>query len=628
MVEESTLSSVLSDFARTMVTDFPIQRILDSLVERIVAILPITAAGVTMITKGQPPRFIAASDSSALRFERLQTTIGDGPCVLAYESGASVAVADLATETRFPDFARPALEAGLVAVFTFPLRHGNGPALGALDLYRQTAGPLSETDMVAAQTLADVAAAYLWNAISREKTEQMAVRSHHSSLHDALTGLPNRLLLAERLERAAQRARRTHRSAAVLFVDLDRFKQVNDHYGHHTGDQLLIAVAGRLSAILRPGDTLCRVSGDEFVFLCEDLESAHDAEGIATRITEQLVEPFDVLDLSLVVTASVGLAYAGPGTEVSDQLVVDADTAMYQAKRRGGDGHRVIDLREALRHNRRNELETDLRTAIADGALSVAYQPIVRTADGTVTGVEALLRWTHARYGEISPVVAVDIAEQSPLINEIGQWVLEQAGRDRAQWLRDAPERPLHLAVNVSGRQLLSNGFCVLVDDMLTSTGMSPEALILELTENVLIDDTERTLNVLGDLRSLGVRLALDDFGTGFSSLSYLARLPIDILKIDRAFVADIDGNPGNAAIVTAVADLARAFKLEVIAEGVETPVQHDRIAALGCESSQGFYYSWPVTAAALGEQLATTRTHPLRLPVQRGHHGSLTPSS
>ena len=268
---EHRLSEVLSDFARTMVTEFPIQSILDHLVGRIVDILPIDAAGVTLIAPHADPRYVAASDESALRFEKLQSELGEGPCLAAYRTGAAVSVPDLTRESRFSSFVPRALGEGLAAVFTFPLRHGD-EQLGALDLYRRTPGELSPKAMAAAQTLADVAAAYLLNAQARSDLESSTDRARAESLHDALTGLPNRRLLIERLEHAILRCRRSGRLVAILYADLDGFKAINDTHGHPTGDELLVAVAERLTAVLRPGDTLARMSGDEFVVLCEDLD--------------------------------------------------------------------------------------------------------------------------------------------------------------------------------------------------------------------------------------------------------------------------------------------------------------------------------------------------------------------
>jgi diguanylate cyclase (GGDEF)-like protein len=346
VVNEEKLSSVLSEFARTLITDFPIQGILDHLVERIVDVLPVTSTGVTLISPGTAPRYIAASDDSAMRYERLQTDMGQGPCLSAYESGDAVAIADLSADHRFPLFSPAAVAAGLAAVFTFPLRHGDG-RLGALDLYRDTPGPLDPHDMAAAQTLADVAAAYLLNAQARDEARAASDRFHHDALHDPLTGLPNRLLLQERLEHAAERRKRTHTNAAILFVDLDGFKEVNDTHGHQVGDQLLVAVAQRLSGLVRSADTLARFSGDEFVFLCEDLHGSADVEVLAARIDDAFAKPFVLAgtELTVVVSASVGIAFAGVGEDMSNELVVQADMAMYQAKRAGGAGHQMIDMR-------------------------------------------------------------------------------------------------------------------------------------------------------------------------------------------------------------------------------------------------------------------------------------------
>ncbi len=432
MAQEDKLSAVLSEFARTLATDFPIQRILDHLVERIVEVLPVSGAGVTLISAGRTPRYLAASDASALRYEKLQTEVRQGPCLTAYDTGEAVSVPDLSLDDQFPRFAPPAMEAGLAAVFTFPLRHGSG-RLGALDLYRDTPGVLDPHDMEAAQTLADVAAAYLLNAQAREEARATATRFHHIALHDPLTGLPNRLLLEQRLEHAARRASRSNTNAAVLFADLDRFKEVNDTHGHQVGDELLVAVARRLAALVRPGDTLARVSGDEFVFLCEDLTSAADVEILARRIDDAFTEPFALAHHSLSISASVGMAFAGPGEQISEQLVDEADIAMYQAKRKGGARHQIIDIREAVQTDDRNSMERDLRLAFAEDQLEVAYQPIVRSGDGLVTGVEALLRWTHPQRGEVSPMSMITIAEQSDLINEIGAWVLERSCRDHAR---------------------------------------------------------------------------------------------------------------------------------------------------------------------------------------------------
>ena len=355
MTHPDTLAAVLSDFARHMLLDFDVQAILDLLVERIVDILDVTGAGVTLISSGSAPHFIAASDEAALRFERLQSTLSQGPCVTAFETGTAVAVPDLSIDERFPLFAPAAVAEGLAAVFTFPLRHGDSPRLGALDLYRDAPGDLDAEERAAAQTLADVASAYLLNAQAREQAQQDAARFEHLALHDPLTGLANRLLLQARLEHTGDRAGRSRRISGVLFIDLDHFKQVNDTHGHTTGDLLLLEVSRRLTALLRPGDTLARLSGDEFVLVLEDLTVPDDAELVAERITQELRRPFVVNGVRLPLAGSIGVAVTTPGEVVGPQLVIDADRAMYAAKAAGGDSHRtaertVITLPEQVVH--------------------------------------------------------------------------------------------------------------------------------------------------------------------------------------------------------------------------------------------------------------------------------------
>jgi diguanylate cyclase (GGDEF)-like protein len=591
---EHRLSDVLSEFARTLVTDFPIQAILDHLVLRIVDVLPISAAGVTLIAPGAVPRYISASDESALRFEQLQTDLGEGPCIAAYETGAAVAVPDLRVDTRFPVFASRARVAGLVAVFTFPLRQGNHQ-LGALDLYRTTAGPLDAGAMAAAQTLADVTAAYLLNAQARVDLKESSERARQTSLHDALTGLANRTLLVQRLEHAMLRCRRSEKMVAILFADLDRFKAVNDTYGHHVGDELLIAVGARLTGLLRPGDTLARLAGDEFVILCEDLDDAEQVEPLASRIGAALADPFALSTVAVRVSASVGIAFAGRGDEVPEQILQDADTAMYQVKRSGGARHAVVDLREQSIDTRRADLSRDLRDAVGRGQLRTEYQPIVAMADGHLSGVEALLRWSHPSLGMVGPETVVPLAEQTGLISEIGRWMLEQACLDRNRWAVGHQRHcGLDIAVNVSAHQLMGPDFACTVEGVLTSTGTAADLVTLEVTESVFLQDSARALIVLQSLKDLGVRLALDDFGTGYSSLSYLKQFPVDIVKIDRSFVADLGHDPTSRHIVNAIVGLGHDLRMTIVAEGVESPTQYEEVRALGCDAYQGYYFSRP----------------------------------
>jgi EAL domain-containing protein (putative c-di-GMP-specific phosphodiesterase class I) len=333
------------------------------------------------------------------------------------------------------------------------------------------------------------------------------------------------------------------------------------------------------------------------VFLCEDIRDVADVEGLATRIDNAFSQPFLIGGTSLIVAASVGMAFSGLAASISEHLIIEADKAMYQAKRKGGAAHQIIDLRKATETTERNSIEHDLRRAFAARELNLAYQPIVQTADGLVTGVEALLRWTHPTSGAIPPLTMIQIAEESELINQIGLWVLEQACTDRGGWLRDHPASPLELAVNVSSRQLSQPGFCDALNEIIDRCEMDPTALILELTENIAVGEGDEIAAILVQIKGLGVRLAMDDFGTGYSSLRYLQKLPIDIVKIDQGFIFDIGRIATGHAVVTAVAGLAQLLGLSVTAEGVETVEQRDAIQEIGCDSSQGYFYARPMSS-------------------------------
>jgi diguanylate cyclase (GGDEF)-like protein len=590
------LADVLSEFARTMATDFPIQGILDHLVLRIVDILPITGAGVTLISPTTAPHDVAASDDAALCFERLQTEIGEGPCLTAYQTGVAVSVPDLRRAKGFETFGKRATEAGLAAIFTFPLRKRDGQ-LGALDLYRDTPGPLSAGDMEAAQTLADVTAAYLANAQARSELQNASEQFHSNALHDPLTGLANRILLLERLEHALLRCERSGHPVAILFVDLDKFKAVNDSHGHLVGDDLLIAVAQRMSNLIRPGDTLARLSGDEFVIVCEAISEKLQVHLIASRIVEALARPF-VLDAVVVeLSASVGIAFSAKGEDDPEQVLREADIAMYQAKRSGGGTHQVVDVREQGLAERMVMLQRDLGDAVQRGELRTEYQPIVRTHDGRIFGAEALLRWDHPTHGLIPPTTLIPLAEQSGAIIGIGRWVLEQACPDRSRWATAGLDVAFGMSVNVSAHQLMAPDFVATVVDVLRSTGTKPSLLTLEITETAFIRDPKRALVILNELKALGVLLALDDFGTGYSSLSYLKQFPVDILKIDRTFTADLVHDPASHAIVTKVIELAHMLDLSVVTEGVETAAQCAEAAILGSEFYQGYYFARPMSA-------------------------------
>ncbi|MFZ0664720.1 MAG: EAL domain-containing protein [Acidimicrobiales bacterium] len=605
MASERQLSDVLSDFARTMLTDFPIQGILDQLVRRIVEIMPITGAGVTLISESTSPHYVAASDSRALQFEELQTVLDERPCVVAYRTGKAVAIADLKNEEGYPLFTPQALLAGLAAVFTFPLRHGDSQ-LGALDLYRDVPGALNEEGMVAAQTLADVASAYLVNAQARSELLHSAAHAHASALHDALTGLPNRILLLERIQHALLSRRRSAKPVAVLFIDLDGFKKVNDDSGHLVGDKLLVAVSSRLTDMLRPGDTLARLSGDEFVIVCTDLNTEVNVEGLATRLDGAFAAPFDLAGVTVELSASIGIAFAGQGND-PEQLLHKADVAMYQVKRKGGGAHQVIDEHEQDRTDSSESLQQDMVHAVERNELRLEYQPIVRTTDGRVVCVEALLRWDHPERGVIAPGVLIPLAEESGEIIEIGRWVLEHACIDLHRWKTKTGDGEFVMAVNISARQLMSSGFLETVDDVLSLTKTDPKSVCLEITETPLVQDADRALTVLSQLKNLGLQLALDDFGTGYSSLSHLMEFPVDAVKIDETIIAKVTNSKAGHAFVSKTIELAHLLDLTVVCEGVETAEQDREISALTSDFSQGFYLSRPMKVEMLDDMMSNS---------------------
>jgi diguanylate cyclase (GGDEF)-like protein len=612
---ESELAEVLSDFARTMVTDFPIQAILDQLVRRIVEIMPVTGAGVTLIAPDREPRFIAASNGAAMRFEQLQTELAEGPCLAAYHTGEAVSVPNLRTDERFGRFCTEASEAGLAAVFTFPLRHGSS-RLGALDLYRDVPGALSPESMSAAQTLADVASAYLLNAQARADLQDTANRSREASLHDPLTGLANRALMIERLEHASQRGRRSHKPMALFFVDLDHFKEVNDTHGHQIGDELLIAIAERMTEAMRPGDTIARISGDEFIILCEDLDAPAQAERILVRLDALFDIPFSLSGSELTVTASIGTAVTTSGDKAPEQLIHHADLAMYQMKRRAIGVRNGFNVTEPNVPADPESLVGTLSGALERGEFRLDYQPIVNTVTGRLTGVEALLRWMHPSRGLIPPMLVIPLAEQSGQIVEIGRWVLSQAWADRRTW-EGGREDGIAVSVNVSAHQFMAAGFVDMVAAVLLSGVADPRLLTLEVTEGVFIQDAERAVIVLKTLKDIGVTLALDDFGTGYSSLTQILSYPVDTIKVDRTYIADLAPDTTSETLVTAVVDLAHGLGMTVVSEGVETLDQYNELARLGADECQGFYFARPMPAHSINTLLNSGSAHDgTRLPI------------
>jgi diguanylate cyclase (GGDEF)-like protein/PAS domain S-box-containing protein len=428
----------------------------------------------------------------------------------------------------------------------------------------------------------------------RKRAEERLV---HGALHDALTGLPNRALLADRLDRAVQRARRHRESPfAVLHLDLDRFKVINDSLGYMHGDELLIGMARRLEPCLKPGDTLARLSGDEFAVLIDDMASVTEATAMAERIHKALAAPFRIAGQDVFTSASTGIVLGPSSYERADEVLRDADLAMYRAKAAGNGRAEVFDATMHAHAIQLVHLETDLRRAVERGEMLLYYQPIVSLETGRIVGFETLVRWNHPERGLITPDEFVPLAEETGLIVQLGEWVLSEACRQMWDWQsRFVRDPPLVLSVNLSVRQFNQ---LTLVGDVCASlarAGLDPRYLKLEITETALMENAERAAAMLAELKRNKITLCLDDFGTGYSSLSYLHKLPIDTIKIDKSFVSDMVRNKDNLEIVRTIALLAHNLGMDVIAEGVETPEQLAQLRALGCQAAQGYLFSRPL---------------------------------
>jgi diguanylate cyclase (GGDEF)-like protein len=452
----------------------------------------------------------------------------------------------------------------------------------------------SSADLDFLQALANVLADEL-----RRRSAEDEVR--HQALHDSLTGLPNRALVLDHLERARARS---SRQIAVLLLDLDRFKLINDSFGHAVGDALLVEIAPRLREALRPGDTIGRLGGDEFVVLLPEIPGEQVAVEVAERIVATLARPFLLEGIEHFVTVSIGIAVGGESSSPA-ALIRDADAALYRAKDRGRGHCEVFDRAMRVRTLERLSLENDLRRAVEREQLRVDYQPVVALRDGSIVSAEALVHWEHPERGLIRPTEFIPAAEESGLIAAIGEWVMHEACRQAGQWQAAAPDAPpLGVSVNVSARQIAQRGLCGTVARSLRDTGLDPQCLCLEITETAILDDSDAARQALRALLSLGVGLVLDDFGTGYSSLAYLARLPIVGLKIDRSFVAELGVSKRSTAIVTAIQRMADALSMEVTAEGVESPRHVAELRRLGCQRAQGFYFARPLGAAEIAAAL------------------------
>ncbi len=426
------------------------------------------------------------------------------------------------------------------------------------------------------------------------------------AFRDSLTGLPNRALFMDRLAHALTRAERGGTNLAVLFLDLDRFKIVNEALGHEVGDRVLLEVSHRLAACLRPEDTVARLGGDEFALLLEDTADLTTATAAAERISTEIQRPFVADGRDVLISASIGIALTGGGSMVPDEVLRNADLAMYQAKAEGRARYELYQPGLSVSTRERLDLQSDLRAAGARQELTLRYQPVVALATGRAIEVEALIRWDHRRRGALLPADFIALSEESGLIVPMGQWVLREACRQARAWQTEGAATPLIVGVNLSATQFERDALAEEIAVILRETTLEPGRLQLEISEAVLMRDDPRMLDRLDALKAIGVRVAIDDFGTGYASLSYLKRLPVDCLKIDRSLVKGVGLETEDTAIIRALVTLAQTLGIVVTAEGVETAEQLAQLRAVGCDQGQGYYFARPVSADRLPEVLAS----------------------
>jgi diguanylate cyclase (GGDEF)-like protein len=499
---------------------------------------------------------------------------------------------------------------GLRDAMVCPL-HGETRVIGAV-LIGNRLGDVSTFDLEDLQlfeTLANQTSVSLEKGRLEHSLQQLTEleeKLKHQAFHDSLTNLANRALFTDRVEHALARTDRTHDSLAVLFLDLDDFKTINDSLGHTAGDQLLIAVAERLRACLRPADTAARLGGDEFAVLLEDTPDLGDAIQVAERIIDALRSPFSLQGKEVFIYGSLGIAFSSNGREGASELLRNADVAMYKAKSLGKGRYELFKPSMHAAVLERMELKAELQRAVDHGEFAVHYQPLVYLENEQVAGVEALVRWQHPQRGLVTPEEFIALAEDTGLIVPLGRWVLEQACLRASEWQKRYPRTvPLTVNVNLSARQVQQQDLLDNVVHALETSKLAPENLVLEMTESVLVQDTPATIEKLKDLKQLGVRLAIDDFGTGYSSLSYLKQFPVDILKIDKHFIDGMGNGSDDTALARAIINLGEILHLQTVAEGIEAAGQRDELKALQCLMGQGYLFARPLDGDAVEAFLA-----------------------
>jgi diguanylate cyclase (GGDEF)-like protein/PAS domain S-box-containing protein len=538
-------------------------------------------------------------------------TVIDPDLTVTYASASVERVLGYATDeivgTSIVDLAHPDEQAGLLEFLTI-VAEGAAPVPIELRMLHRD-GRWLEVEMVRTNLLDDPAVhGIVLNTrdISERKAVERQLERH--AFYDTVTGLANRALFRDRVDHALAQAQRTSSTVAVMFMDLDDFKVVNDSFGHPTGDALLKAVGGRVQSCLRTGDTAARLGGDEFAILLEERDDAVDPAQIADRIMRALEAPFVVEGRELHLGASLGIAYGNgmQGEAATEDLLRNADVAMYTAKAQGKSRYDVYQPTMHKTMLQRLELKGEIQKALDRGEFVLHYQPLVSVETKQISGLEALVRWQHSRRGMIAPNEFIPLAEETGLIIPLGNWVLETACREARRLQLLYPQQPpLSMSVNLSSKQLQWPGIVAAVRKALKSSGLDPSCLTLEVTESAMVRDIELSVLRLKELKALGVRIAIDDFGAGYSSLSYIRRFPVDTLKIDKSFIDSIDDGGEELALAAAIIDLAKTLHLLPVAEGVERPEQYERLLALGCELAQGYFFAKPSPTEAIEGQIS-----------------------
>ena len=591
LTERQALFERLSKIQQSITRRADLQETLDAIVEGAADLMQEPLSALRLVDADDPTvmRIVA---SAGFEEEVLETArvgrVGDGAGGRAISEERLVVIEDYAVaDEAIPVFVERRLKAAIAA----PVRE-QGRVVGSLVVASDRTGRhFSPAEQELLLAFAEHASLALTDA-------RMVADAMHRAVHDALTGLPNRVLFGDRVAHALMGARRHRTKVAILFIDLDNFKVVNDSLGHQAGDDLLIAVAGRLRRTLRASDTIARFGGDEFAVLVEDVRTEQDAVRVAEEIAGLFVHPFPLAGRDHFVTASIGIAISDRTASEPDALVRNADAAMYRAKAHGRAGYELFDEAMRARATYRLRIESELHRALDRDELALDYQPIVALHDGSILGAEALVRWDHPDRGRLGPGEFIPIAEESGLIVPVGEWVLRAACREAAAWAALRPDGPLlQVSVNVSARHLGDQRLPAQVARALQDGALDPALLLIEITESALLEDAERPNENLRQLREMGIGLVLDDFGTGYSSLGLLKRLRPAGLKIDRSFVGGLGQDPDDSAIVSAVAGMARGLGISVTAEGVESDDQAGELRHLAVQRAQGYYFGRPMAA-------------------------------